>query len=81
MPTSRNALLGAFVRNFAGSIVMYYLPVFHCKNFPTFKAQYALINAAILSGCGFAASLMSGLLSDYFEKKTYWAKSIVLMAF
>ena len=24
---------------------------------------------------------MSGLLSDYFEKKTYWAKSIVLMGF
>lgn len=80
-PTGRNALMGAFVRNFAGSVVMYYLPIFHGKNFPEMKASYAVINAAILAGCGFFASLMSGILSDVFEKKTFWAKSLVLMIF
>lgn len=37
MPTSRNVLIAGFLRNFAGCIVTYYLPVFHGKNFPEFK--------------------------------------------
>lgn len=78
MPTSRNVLIAGFLRNFAGCIVTYYLPVFHGKNFPEFKVQYAAINALILSGCGLLASVSSGIMADVFEKKSLWAKAWIL---
>lgn len=56
-----------------------FLPVFFGKNFPAFKAEYALLNAAALSICGFVASLSGGILADKFEKKSYWTKAIICM--
>ena len=79
MPTCRNVLIGGFLRNFAGCIVTYYLPVFHSKNFPANKALYASINAMILSLCGLFASVSSGIMADVFEKRTLWAKSLICM--
>ena len=79
MPTCRNVLIGGFLRNFAGCIVTYYLPVFHSKNFPANKALYASINAMILSLCGLFASVSSGIMADVFEKKTLWAKALICM--
>ena len=78
MPTARNVLIGGFLRNFAGCIVTYYLPVFHSKNFPANKALYASINALILSGCGLFASVSSGIAADRLEKRTLWAKPLIL---
>jgi len=60
---------------------MYYLPVFFGKNFPIFKSQYACYNALINCFCGIFASVISGVLADVLEKKTFWAKSIILMIF
>lgn len=60
-------------------IVSSFLPVFFGKNFPAFKAEYALLNAAALSICGFVASLSGGILSDKFEKKSYWTKAAICM--
>lgn len=37
LPCARNVLIAGFLRNFAGCIVTYYLPVFFGKNFPSFK--------------------------------------------
>lgn len=34
LPCTRNVLIAGFLRNFAGCIVTYYLPVFFGKNFP-----------------------------------------------
>lgn len=81
LPCARNVLIAGFLRNFAGCIVTYYLPVFFGKNFPTFKAKYALINAAILSIGGMFASVASGVMADKFEKKSYWAKGIICCLF
>ena len=78
MPTARNVLIAGFLRNFAGCIVTYYLPVFHSKNFPENKAVYASINAMILSLGGFFASVTSGIAADVGEKKSLWAKSLIL---
>lgn len=80
-PTARYALLGGFLRNFAGCIVMYYLPVFYGKNFPIFKSEYACYNALINCFCGILASVISGISADVLEKKTFWAKSIILIIF
>ena len=54
-----------------------FLPVFFGKNFPSFKAEYALLNAAALSMCGLVASLSGGIIADKFEKKSYWTKSVI----
>lgn len=60
-------------------IVSSFLPVFFGKNFPAFKAEYALLNAAALSICGLVASLAGGILADKLEKKTKWAKAGICM--
>lgn len=79
LPCARNVLMASSLRNFGGMIVSSFLPVFFGKNFPAFKAEYALLNAAALSICGFVASLSGGILADKFEKKSYWTKAIICM--
>ena len=79
MPCSRNVLIAGFLRNFCGCIVTFYLPVFFGKNFPTFKAEYALVNAAINSICGLISSIASGVLADTMESKTTWAKGLICL--
>jgi hypothetical protein len=60
---------------------MYYLPVFYGKNFPVFKSDYACYNALINCFVGLTASIVSGILADRLEKRTLWAKSLILMVF
>ena len=48
--------------------------------FPAFKSQYAVLNAACLILCGFASSVIGGIICDRYEKKTYMAKSMVVIA-
>jgi hypothetical protein len=55
------------------------MPVFFGKNYPIFKSEYALVNAAILSGCGLTASILSGFLSDKLENRSLWAKGLICM--
>jgi MFS family permease len=77
LPCTKYVLIGGFLRNFAGCIITYYLPVFFGKNFPEMKTTYSLVNAAILSGGGIIASLISGILADKLESKSYWSKGII----
>lgn len=79
LPCARNVLMASSLRNFGGMIVSSFLPVFFGKNFPAFKAEYALLNAAALSICGLVASLAGGILADKLEKKTKWAKAGICM--
>lgn len=79
LPCARNVLMASSLRNFGGMIVSSFLPVFFGKNFPAFKAEYALLNAAALSICGLVASLAGGILADKLEKRTKWAKAGICM--
>lgn len=79
LPCAKNVLIASSLRNFGGMIVSSFLPVFFGKNFPAFKAEYALLNAAALSICGLVASLMGGILADKLEAKTKWAKAYICM--
>lgn len=79
LPCTRNVLIGGFLRNFAGCIITYYLPVFFGKNYPAMKTTYSLVNAAILSMGGIFASLISGILADKLENKSFWSKGIICM--
>jgi len=58
-------------------IVSSFLPVFFGRNFPAFKAEYAMLNALALSGCGLTASIGGGIIADKFEKKSYWTKALL----
>ena len=50
LPTAKNVLIASSLRNFGGMIVSSFLPVFFGRNFPAFKAEYAMLNALALSG-------------------------------
>lgn len=80
LPTAKNVLLASSLRNFGGIIVSSFLPVFFLRNFPAFKAEYALFNALAQFICGMTASLGGGILADKFEKKSYWTKALICMA-
>ena len=77
LPCARNTLIASSLRNFGGMIVSSFLPVFFGRNFPAFKAEYAMLNAAALSMCGLTASLAGGIIADKFEKKTYMTKALL----
>lgn len=77
LPTAKNVLIASSLRNFGGMIVSSFLPVFFGRNFPAFKAEYAMLNALALSGCGLAASIGGGIIADKFEKKSYWTKALL----
>lgn len=77
LPCARNTLIASSLRNFGGMIVSSFLPVFFGRNFPAFKAEYAMLNAAALSICGLTASLAGGIIADKFEKKSYMTKALL----
>jgi nitrate/nitrite transporter NarK len=72
---AKNVLIASSLRNFGGMIIAAFLPVFFGKNFPAFKAEYAVLNAVALSICGFIASLAGGILADRLEKNSYMSKA------
>jgi len=80
LPCARNTLIASSLRNFGGMIVSSFLPVFFGRNFPAFKAEYAMLNAAALSMCGLTASLAGGIIADKFEKKTYMTKALLCIS-
>jgi MFS family permease len=80
LPCARNTLIASSLRNFGGMIVSSFLPVFFGRNFPAFKAEYAMLNAAALSICGLTASLAGGIIADKFEKKTYMTKALLCIS-
>lgn len=71
--------MASSLRNFGGIIISSYLPVFFLRNFPAFKAEYAMLNALAQFVCGMTASLGGGILADKFEKKSYWTKAFICM--
>jgi nitrate/nitrite transporter NarK len=77
---AKNVLIASSLRNFGGMIVSSFLPVFFGKNFPAFKAEYAVLNAAALSICGLVASLAGGILADKLEKKSYMSKAWICIS-
>ena len=45
--------------------------------YPTFKTQYGLYSAAVVAICGFLSTVLGGLASDKFEKKSRMTKALV----
>ena len=66
-------------RNAAGVILYAYLPVFFLSNFPNYRTQFSTLNAVTLSLVGFIASIFEGIISDRFERISFWTKPIINM--
>lgn len=79
-PVCSNVFAAGFFRSIGSTIVTAYTPVFFGRVFPTFKAEYAFLNAIALTLCGFSSSLLGGIICDKFEKKSYMTKAHIVMA-
>lgn len=80
LPCARNTFMASALRNFGGIIVSSFIPVFFGRNFPAFKAEFALFNAMAQVVFGLTASLGSGIISDKFEKKSLLTKAMVCIS-
>ena len=78
-PCCSNIFLAIFIRSIGSCAITAYMPVFFGNCFPDFKSQYSLITALSLSIFGFLSSLVLGVISDRWEKKTYMMKSLVVI--
>lgn len=78
-PVCKNIFIAGFIRSLASVIVTAFVPVFFQKVFPDFKSQYAVLNAAALTLFGFSSSLIGGIISDKFEKRSYMTKANIVM--
>ena len=56
-----------------------FLPVFFQRFFPEMKSTYAYLNAITMIVCGFSSSIIGGIISDKYEKKSYMTKSWVII--
>ena len=79
-PTHRYTAIAAILRSFGGMAAATYLPIYFLKCFPTFRNEYALMNALSLGIFGFISSMFGGIISDKYEEKNLMAKSYVCAA-
>jgi MFS family permease len=76
-PTAFNLSIAGALRYSEMYAVIYFLPAFFQKVYPHFKTEYGLYNALILGCLGFLSNIVSGLISDRFEKKSRMTKAWV----
>ena len=67
--TTRLITAAGVMRHFSDAVIASFLPVFFLRTYPAFKAQYSLLNAMILTVCGFTSNLLAGVIGDRFEKR------------
>ena len=79
-PVCNNVFWAGSIRSFGSAIVTAFIPVYFQQAFPECKSQFALVSALSLTILGFGSSLMGGILSDKFEKKSYMSKANIVIA-
>ena len=77
--TCKWVTLGGMFRSFEMFSIVYFMPVFFLRNYPSVKTTYSLYNGLIISVAGILAQLAGGIISDRYEKKNRLTKSIVCM--
>lgn len=78
-PTARWVTIGGMFRFWETFSIVYFLPAFFQKNFPTYKVEYGLYNALIVSSMGFISTVAGGLISDKYEKRSRMTKALVCL--
>ena len=78
-PVCKNIFIAGFLRATFASTTIAFLPVFFQRLYPTFKSTFSVINAFSLIGFGFSSSIIGGIISDRYEKKSYMSKTLVII--
>lgn len=74
-PTCRWCTIGGAFRFFGGYGIGFFMPLYFGtfgkdqKQKDEFTNVYAIGNALVVSGCGFASALLGGIICDKLEKK------------
>lgn len=78
VPTCRYATIAGSFRFFGGYAIGFFMPSYFNSIYPDDKKSYGILNAIVVSACGFVSSIVGGIASDYFEKKgIYMTKAYV----
>lgn len=80
-PTCRYCVFAGSFRYFGGFAIAFYMPTYFGAVYSEYSGQYSIINALIVSICGFTSSLSGGILCDYFEKRGYLMTKGILCVF
>lgn len=75
-PITRNVTIAGIFRKFADMIITAFIPIFFLKNYPNFKAEYAMVNAIMLATLGFASNLLQGIIADKMTESNPMIKSL-----
>jgi len=67
-PVGRWAAAGASLRYFGIFACDYFLPMYFLRNFPAFRAEFAVFYSLIVLFGGFTSALVGGLICDKFGK-------------
>ena len=70
-PTCKWCAAGGFMRFFGGYSIGFFLPKYFNLIYPDYIKPYSYGNAAVVSLCGFASSILGGIVSDKYEKEGY----------
>ena len=57
--------------------MIYFMPSFYQKVFPTRKSEFALLNALLVSFGGTISNMMGGIISDRYKEKNPWINTII----
>ena len=76
-PTSKWITIASMFRKFGDMAISCYIPIFFLKVYPSFKTEYAFLNAIMLTVLGFSSNLLGGIIGDRFEKRNLMTKSLI----
>ena len=79
-PVAKWTTLAGMFRYFETFSVLYFAPSFFMRVYPEFKVAFGYQYALIMAICGFISSIVCGLISDKYEKKSLMTKALVCIA-
>ena len=77
--TARWVMIGNFVRYIGFFCLLFYMPIYFTKTYPERVSDFSQYNALIEIFLANISALMGGLLSDKFEKETYYSKPAIVI--
>jgi len=76
--TCRNATIAASFRFFGGYSIGFYMPKYFGTIYSSYKSEYSIGNAFVVSLCGLTSSLSGAYLADRWEKNgNYMGKAYI----
>jgi nitrate/nitrite transporter NarK len=76
-PTCRWCLIAGSFRFFGGYAIGFFMPSYFQNVYPDKKDEYGILNAFVVSVCGFLSSFGGGLIGDKYENVNYRTKAYI----